>query len=207
MSKFSKKLKEIKANASKDPADAKPVTLSQAVKKIRAEGIEARRVYAKKEQEKRKKEVNREMEIAAGRPYHEAIEDPDWLEKAKKYARAGANGEEIAAALGLSRDGFIARIVKLGYPGVKPFCQEHADGGKAAIRLAQYETAVEDRNVPMLIFLGKVVLQQYERQQLEHVTVDLSKVPTETLMQMRAAKEASTTTEEEKEAASALTDS
>ena len=80
--------------------------------------------------------------------------------------------EEIAATMGMSVD-TLERRVKEVYDGrlFADVFNEKREGGKESLRRAQWKTATEGNNPIMQIFLGKNVLGQKDKQDID-MTID-----------------------------------
>lgn len=92
--------------------------------------------------------------------------DDDW-KKIEGMASIFCTGEEIANILDLHYDTLESRI-KERYDGlsISDFLKKHQSNGKASLRRTQYKAALEDKNITMLIWLGKQHLGQTDKQEL-----------------------------------------
>lgn len=85
----------------------------------------------------------------------------DW-EKVDRLLMAGCPGTEIAPHFDMHCDTFYNRVQLEKKMGFTEYCQLKRCEGLANIREAQYDEAVNKRDRTMLIFLGKVRLDQKE---------------------------------------------
>lgn len=95
----------------------------------------------------------------------------DWT-TVEKLCAFQCTGNEIAAFIGMDYDTLnraCRREQKLRFTDY--FAQKSAPG-KVSLRRVQFQTATEDRNPTMLIWLGKQMLGQQDRQQFEHTGAD-----------------------------------
>lgn len=75
---------------------------------------------------------------------------------------------EIAAVLGMSVDTLETRIKEEYGVLFSEVFAEKRQGGTAALRRAQWNTAIEAKNPIMQIFLGKNMLGQADKQEIDH---------------------------------------
>ena len=85
--------------------------------------------------------------------------------------------EECAAVLKVSADTISSRVKALGYTNFSDFLKKHSQEGRASLRRMQWQSAkgikndkkewVERPNVTMQIWLGKQVLGQKDKQEVE----------------------------------------
>ena len=106
---------------------------------------------------KYKRKTDKQYAHKTGRPRKHNI---DW-DKVLYWAKRWATAEEIASKLGipvstLTQQPEFAEIYKKGY-----------EVGKCSLRRAQFETAIIDRNPTMQIFLGKAMLGQSDRTEVD----------------------------------------
>ena len=89
------------------------------------------------------------------------------FEKLVGMIRIQCTAEEICAILGMSEDTLGRRIAERNISGVKNFAdlyKRHQDEGKASLRRAQWKAATQDNNPTMLVWLGKNMLGQTDKQ-------------------------------------------
>lgn len=79
--------------------------------------------------------------------------------------------EECASVLGVSPDTIDRRLKAAGFGGFADFYKQHSDDGKVSLRRAQFRVALGG-NPTMLIWLGKQVLGQRDKQDIEHDASD-----------------------------------
>ncbi len=82
--------------------------------------------------------------------------------------RIQCTAEEICNILNISEDTLGRRIAERNIEGVKNFAdlyKKHQDEGKASLRRSQWKAA-QDGNPTMLVWLGKQVLGQKDKQEL-----------------------------------------
>lgn len=83
-----------------------------------------------------------------------------------KYLRAGCPGTEVATLLGVSKDTVYKRVKEVHGVSFDEYAQKQKAAGKEFLRFKQYEEAVNG-NQALLIFLGKNILGQSDKQQTE----------------------------------------
>ena len=92
------------------------------------------------------------------------------LDTVQTLARMQCTLEEISAVLGICRATLYAAMKK--HPVIKETIELGRNYGKASLRRKQFEVA-QQGNTPMLMFLGKNYLGQFDRQVFEgEVTVE-----------------------------------
>jgi len=79
-------------------------------------------------------------------------------------------GEEIASVLGVSYDTIERRVKEKFKISLADYLKEKAQGGKASLRRSQWRAAIEDKNVTMLIWLGKNMLAQTDKSEVKQDT-------------------------------------
>lgn len=72
-------------------------------------------------------------------------------------------GEECAAILECSYEHLNNQLKRDGNGGFLDYFKKHSSKGKASLRRRQYKSAVEEGNVPMMIWLGKQFLGQQDK--------------------------------------------
>ena len=103
--------------------------------------------------------------------------------------------DEICDILGMSDTTLNRRIKEQGIPGVNNFealYKKHQGEGKASLRRAQWKAA-QDGNPTMLVWLGKQMLGQRDKQDLDHTSSDGSMKPQ--VIEIVAAKNPDTATD------------
>ena len=98
------------------------------------------------------------------------------FEQVKKLCEIQCTLDETAGIVGVDRVSFMKYIDEKTSLTWRGFCQRYGAGGKAALRRAQFKAALDDRNPAMLIWLGKQMLGQKEK-----VDVDLGSDPSRAL--------------------------
>lgn len=85
----------------------------------------------------------------------------DW-NLVEEMLEAGCTQEKVANAFGLHRDTLHDRFIKEYGLSYTEYSAQKRQYGEARLEHAQYQKAVNDQNVAMLIHLGKVKLGQKE---------------------------------------------
>ena len=80
----------------------------------------------------------------------------------QKLCAIQCTGEECAALLNIDYDTLNRHLKNDGHGGFTDYFKKYSANGKASLRRRQYKAAVEDGNVPMMIWLGKQYLGQKE---------------------------------------------
>lgn len=102
----------------------------------------------------------------SNRPNHRPKLEIDWAEVDKMLA-AHCTGSEIAAHFGMHPDTLYKRCEQEFRVTFTAYSQEKKSHGKALLRLKQYSEAMKgDRG--MLIWLGKNLLKQSDKQDVSH---------------------------------------
>ena len=96
-----------------------------------------------------------------GRPSIEFTKET-WAEL-NKMAQILCTKNEMADWLGCSEDTLERKIKEKYDVNFAAWYGKYSVGGKKSLRRVQYEKAVRDGNVPMLIWLGKQILGQSEK--------------------------------------------
>ena len=81
-------------------------------------------------------------------------------DKLKKMCSIHCTGEECASLLDVSYEHLNNMLIQDGHGGFLEFFKKHSAGGKMSLRRKQFEKAVTEGSVPMLIWLGKQYLGQ-----------------------------------------------
>lgn len=89
------------------------------------------------------------------------------LEQVKAMCRIQCTQEEVCAILEVDDKTLSARLREAGYSGFSEFHKKYNHEGKASLRRAQWKAAVEDNNPTMLVWLGKNMLSQTDKQDVK----------------------------------------
>ena len=117
------------------------------------------------------------------------------FEQLVNMIRIQCTRDEICDILGMSDTTLNRRIKEQGIPGVNNFealYKKHQGEGKASLRRAQWKAA-QDGNPTMLVWLGKQMLGQRDKQDLDHTSSDGSMKPQ--VIEIVAAKNPDTATD------------
>ena len=98
----------------------------------------------------------------------------------EKLCAIQCTGEECASLLNCSYEHLNNKLKDAGHGGFLDFFKKHSATGKASLRRRQYKAAVEDGNVPMMIWLGKQYLGQKEPDRTDKI--ELVKKPLSELL-------------------------
>jgi len=90
----------------------------------------------------------------------------DW-DTADKLCAIQCTGNEIAAFLGISYDTLDVACKRDKAMSFPDYFAQKAAPGKISLRRAQFQAATEDRNSTMMIWLGKQMLDQKDKQTIE----------------------------------------
>ena len=85
-----------------------------------------------------------------------------------KLCEIQCTGEEIAAVLDIDYDTLNAGIKRDKGVGFSEYFAQKRSLGKKSLRRRQWQSAVEEGNVTMMIWLGKQYLGQSDKQDVEH---------------------------------------
>jgi hypothetical protein len=101
------------------------------------------------------------------------------INKFEEMCKIQCTEVEIAAVMGMSVD-TLEKRVKESYEGrtFSDVFKEKREGGKESLRRAQWKTATESNNPIMQIFLGKNILGQADKQEIDlnaNVSVTMEK--------------------------------
>lgn len=86
------------------------------------------------------------------------------LEQVKAMCRIQCTQEEVCAILEVDDKTLSARLREAGYSGFSEFHKKYNHEGKASLRRAQWKAATQDNNPTMLVWLGKNMLGQTDKQ-------------------------------------------
>lgn len=102
--------------------------------------------------------------LVMARTRRKKIDPLQCLAQIERLAKLHCTEDEIGAVLGIT--GRTLRTYKADHPEIDEAIQRGWSAGKVSIRRAQIQAAVKDRNPSMLIWLGKIMLGQSDRQDL-----------------------------------------
>ena len=100
----------------------------------------------------------------------------DW-ETVDKLCAIQCTGNEIAAFVSVDYDTLNAAAKRDHGMGFSDYFAQKSAPGKISLRRVQFQTATEDRNPTMLIWLGKQMLDQQDKQKTDVVSSDGSMTP------------------------------
>mgnify|MGYP003653313547 CR=1 FL=1 len=86
-------------------------------------------------------------------------------EELAEMCKIQCTGEEISAIFGIDYDTLDNRLKADGHGGFSDYKQKKSAGGKMSLRRRQFKAAVEDGSVPMMIWMGKQLLGQSDKQE------------------------------------------
>lgn len=95
----------------------------------------------------------------------------------EKLCAIHCTGEECASILGCSYEHLNNKLKEAGLGGFLDYFKKYSSQGKASLRRRQYKAAVEDGNVPMMIWLGKQYLGQKDKNETDVTSSDGSMSP------------------------------
>ena len=98
------------------------------------------------------------------------------IDQLRNMVRIQCTAEECAGVFECSVDTLDRRLKEEGYGGFADFYKQHSDEGKASLRRAQWKAA-QDGNPTMLVWLGKQMLGQRDKHDLDHTSSDGSMTP------------------------------
>ncbi len=117
------------------------------------------------------------------------LTDKDF-ERLVAMIRIQCTQEEICGIFGMTAETLNTRLEERGEGSFSTLYKKHGDEGKASLRRAQWKAATESHNPTMLVWLGKQMLGQKDKQEFDHTSsdksmtpqqIDLSKAPPELL--------------------------
>jgi hypothetical protein len=100
-----------------------------------------------------------------GRPPFE-LSDADF-EKLINMIRIQCTQNEICGIFGVTDKTLNEALRRRDQPGFSELYKKHQDEGRASLRRAQWKAA-QDGNPTMLVWLGKQMLGQRDKQEIEH---------------------------------------
>ncbi|HEV8036732.1 hypothetical protein [Yoonia sp.] len=95
--------------------------------------------------------------------------------------------DEICDILNMSDDTLNRRLKERGEKNFAALYKKHSGEGKASLRRAQWKAA-QDGNPTMLVWLGKQMLGQRDKKDLDHTSSDGSMTPREIIIRAADAK-------------------
>lgn len=101
-----------------------------------------------------------------GQPGRPQIEI-DW-KAVNQYLIAGCSGQEIAGFLGIHPDTLYLAVKRKYNQVFTEYSAMYKQKGDAILKAKQFETAINDKNISMLIWLGKQRLGQKDKNETEH---------------------------------------
>ena len=116
-------------------------------------------------------EAEGDIRDVGGRP---ALLEPDerTIKQVRSLSGMQCTQQEAAAALGVSTRAFKYFLGR--HEEARRAWDEGTHFGKASIKRAQFEVGVKDKNVQMLIWLGKQHLDQVDKQETTHKQAEIS---------------------------------
>ena len=90
----------------------------------------------------------------------------DQWKQIENMASYACTGEEIAHIVQVDYDTLDSRIQEKYHLSTSDFLKKYQAPGKMSLRRQQYKSALEDKNITMLIWLGKQHLGQTDKQEL-----------------------------------------
>jgi hypothetical protein len=91
----------------------------------------------------------------------------DW-DTVDKLCAIQCTGEEIAAFVSVHYETLNTACLRDKGVSFPEYFAQKAAPGKISLRRAQFQAATDDRNATMMIWLGKQMLGQNDKQSLEH---------------------------------------
>jgi hypothetical protein len=104
------------------------------------------------------------------------------IDQLRSMVRIQCTAEECASVFDCSADTLDRRLKEAGFDGFADFYKRHSGEGKASLRRAQWKAA-QDGNPTMLIWLGKQMLGQRDKHDLDHTTNGKDIMPTRILIE------------------------
>ena len=97
--------------------------------------------------------------------------------KLSKLCGIHCTGEECASILDVSYEHLNNTLLAEGHGGFLEYFKKNSATGKASLRRKQFTKAVDEGNVPMLIWLGKQYLDQHDKAEVNNRSSDGSMSP------------------------------
>lgn len=111
----------------------------------------------------------------------------DW-KRIDLWLEAGASGLEIASRLGIHENTLYQRCKTEKNVDFVEYKSQKRASGDVLLKAAQFDTAVNGKNIPMLIWLGKQRLGQSEKQESLNVNVQTSDTMTKEQLELEVQK-------------------
>lgn len=92
------------------------------------------------------------------------------IEQFEELCRIQCTEIEIAAVMKISVDTLERRVKEIYDSNFAEVFAEKREGGKTSLRRAQWKSAIEGNNTAMQIFLGKNMLGQADKQEIDQNT-------------------------------------
>jgi hypothetical protein len=105
-----------------------------------------------------------------------------------QYLEAGASGLEISARLGIHENTLYQRCKTDKIMDFVEYKAQKRASGDVLLKVAQFDTAVNDKNVSMQIWLGKQRLGQSDKQESLNVNVQTSDTMTKEQLELEVQK-------------------
>ena len=99
------------------------------------------------------------------------------IDQLRNMVRIQCTAEECADVLDVDADTIGARLKEAGYRGFSDFYKRYSGEGMASLRRAQWKAA-QDGNPTMLVWLGKQMLGQRDKRDIDNTSSDGSMTPT-----------------------------
>ncbi len=115
----------------------------------------------------------------AKRPNHRPKLEIDF-NKVDKYLYAGCNGVSIASMIGVAPDTLYLRVEAEKGMTFSAYAQLKRSQGDDMLRVKQFESAYEDKEKTMLIWLGKQRLGQKDKIENNNNNTETAKIVVET---------------------------
>jgi hypothetical protein len=118
-------------------------------------------------------------DLKGGRPPFE-LSDEDFT-RLVNMIRIQCTQEEICGVFCVTDKTLNVALKKRGESGFSELYKKHQDEGRSSLRRAQWKAA-NDGNPTMLVWLGKQVLGQRDKQELDHRSSDGTMTPPKTVV-------------------------
>lgn len=93
--------------------------------------------------------------------------DIDW-KVVDHFLTCGCTGTQVAAKIGIGPDCLYFRVKEEFGVDFSAYRQQKRSAGETLVKEAQFDEAVRKRNTSMLIWVGKQMLGQSEKQEVTH---------------------------------------
>lgn len=84
------------------------------------------------------------------------------------FLMCGCTGTQVAAKIGVSADTLYDRVMQEFGVSFSEYLQEKRSTGETLVKEAQFDEAVRKRNTTMLVWVGKQLCGQTEKQEVRH---------------------------------------